>query len=434
MGNSREEVEESITDLVWQHNKQHIDDDTIDLIQDILSGHSELRKRSAKPRLYTLLCMLRINSEDGTAVFEQADWSLVNDLWLPIDQLTLRALMPTMDWKTFRRFQQFVLSLPGSMSNHSLIAADMPHRNIENANNFFPNRTQIGLGASATVYRILPRRSDQVFACKSYARGTFRDQTSNFSLFDQEKDILRKLNHSHIVSLVASYTDLSSFALILLPAAQISLEDTLRTASCPVTEPELSILRQSFGCLMSATDYLHSKNIRHKDIKPSNILLDNGQVFLCDFGISYDWTGKGPTTDGRPNGLSRGYCAPEVVEYEPRDCSADIWSMGRVFCDLITVLRGRSLGDLVTSIGGSLTSIYEDGGLQKLQLWLSGLVSDTEGYMEDSPLEWIRRMVSSVWKSNRIYLTTVYRWRKIPENAPKHIKSLRKFGRRASLH
>ncbi|KAF9739621.1 Mitogen-activated protein kinase kinase kinase YODA [Paraphaeosphaeria minitans] len=40
------------------------------------------------------------------------------------------------------------------------------------------------------------------------------------------------------------------------------------------------------GCLAHALSHIHSKLIKHKDIKPQNILFHNNRVVLADFGIS----------------------------------------------------------------------------------------------------------------------------------------------------
>lgn len=52
-------------------------------------------------------------------------------------------------------------------------------------------------------------------------------------------------------------------------------------------ERKLELLRRDFVCLSEALSYLHESGVRHKDIKPKNILIDeSGCVVLTDFGIS----------------------------------------------------------------------------------------------------------------------------------------------------
>lgn len=72
--------------------------------------------------------------------------------------------------------------------------------------------------------------------------------------------------------------------------------------------------------------YLHSKKIIHRDIKPSNILLcRNGEVKLCDFGVSGDYG-----TNGAANtfiGTSY-YMAPERITGQSYTITSDVWSLG----------------------------------------------------------------------------------------------------------
>ena len=99
---------------------------------------------------------------------------------------------------------------------------------------------------------------------------------------------------------------------------------------------DFAILQSFFGCLTAAMEYLHSQKCRHKDIKPGNILLKNNQVLITDFGIANDWTDLDhDTTSGNPAAYTNAYAAPEVARARPRSMSADVWSMGCVFLDIL---------------------------------------------------------------------------------------------------
>jgi serine/threonine protein kinase len=66
-------------------------------------------------------------------------------------------------------------------------------------------------------------------------------------------------------------------------------------ADCNVTEyygeasvnpDKLTLLRSFYGCLANALHYVRSMKIRHRDVKPENILVKSDQVYLTDFGTS----------------------------------------------------------------------------------------------------------------------------------------------------
>jgi serine/threonine protein kinase len=103
-------------------------------------------------------------------------------------------------------------------------------------------------------------------------------------------------------------------------------------------------LNSVYGCLANAIRYLHDNNVRHKDIKPRNILLDrNDGLYSTVFGLSRDTTDlSSSVTNGNDRGTYK-YCAPEVARYEPRGRAADIYSLGCVFLEVNTIHRRLSL-------------------------------------------------------------------------------------------
>ena len=81
------------------------------------------------------------------------------------------------------------------------------------------------------------------------------------------------------------------------------------------------------GQILDALIYLEDNNIVHKDIKPSNILIDSfGTIKLADFGLSafYDKNKLSEDYSG-----STAFLAPEIVSKKPHNpVKSDIWSLG----------------------------------------------------------------------------------------------------------
>ncbi|UPX10305.1 uncharacterized protein EKO05_0000972 [Ascochyta rabiei] len=370
-------------DNIWQMSEAELLS-----VQKVLCLHESYGSWAQSPRLYTLLHMLQCDQ----TVLDQLQRANITDFWLPIDEPTLVRFGVKIKIADFLRVQQFVLSDPIYMSNVVLLETSQVHRHLQSGEEHLLDMEHINDGASARVFRVKHKVSGKIFACKRAPRGIIRFQQDRLRLFVQELDILRRLNHRHIIRLVTSYTDMDTFALVLHPVADESLKSMLNR---PLSVAELSILRQSFGCLISALVYLHEeRQVRHKDIKPDNILLDRDRIYLCDFGISLDWSEIGEaTTHGKPFQRTIGYCAPEVISWQSRNDASDIWSMGRVFCDMITVIRGCSLSEMLEHNGGGLYGIYENP--EAMKTWLLELKDEDSCSADNLPLAWAQDMIAT---------------------------------------
>jgi serine/threonine protein kinase len=84
---------------------------------------------------------------------------------------------------------------------------------------------------------------------------------------------------------------------------------------------------------------MHEKRIRHKDVKPHNILVHNGILIYTDFEYSLDSSDlTHSTTEGTPDSLTRRYSAPEVLLDDQRNSKLDVNSLGCVFIDMFSAL------------------------------------------------------------------------------------------------
>jgi serine/threonine protein kinase len=206
----------------------------------------------------------------------------------------------------------------------------------------FESKEILGSGGSGQVDRVLSLISSKEYARKQVPRrvafgGGEREETKRFI---SEIEILKRLRHDHVVEFVGSYTDPKYLGLIMSPVADMDLSAYLKNAK-PTDHREM---RTFFGCLATALQFLHGQNVRHKDIKPGNILVHGRNVLLTDFGLSRDFTdASGSTTMGTVNGRTLRYCAPEVALHEARNSSSDIWSLGVVFLEMMVVLKGMTI-------------------------------------------------------------------------------------------
>lgn len=132
------------------------------------------------------------------------------------------------------------------------------------------------------------------------------------------------------------------------------LEHDLKTLLEDMAEPFLpSEVKTLMLQIVAATEYLHSNWILHRDLKTSNLLLNNrGEVKLADFGMAR-YTAQ-PSPKLTQLVVTLWYRAPELLlGVEGYDFEIDIWSLGCIFAELLTkepIFQGKNEVDQLSRI------------------------------------------------------------------------------------
>lgn len=193
----------------------------------------------------------------------------------------------------------------------------------------------IGIGSIGVIEEV--KGQDDTFRGQTYARKTMillnnlEDRKKELETMAEEVKIMKSLCHKHVVRLVMSYTWQNNFCIVIDPRAESSLEEYLVNQTKPRNH-----IAGWFRCLISGISYVHERGLRHRDIKPHNLLLKGSKLLLTDFGISMMGLGKTvPTTvKGAPRSRTLEYCSPEVHDGSTRGRSADMFSIGAVFLEM----------------------------------------------------------------------------------------------------
>ena len=154
-------------------------------------------------------------------------------------------------------------------------------------------------------------------------------------LFKRETDALRRLAHPNIVRMRSGrWSESEQAYYIVLDYLPYSLDSYLKGELGAQLNglDTYKIMRE----IAQAISYAHADGVIHRDVKPSNILLDeNGRPMLTDFGISklMMQLTVGDTLVGFWSG---GYASPEQQSNEPVTAASDIYSLGAVFLQMLS--------------------------------------------------------------------------------------------------
>jgi hypothetical protein len=157
-----------------------------------------------------------------------------------------------------------------------------------------------------------------------------QDDTAQFSEFLQEVAIMRKVRHKNVVQFIGACTKKPNLCIVFEFMPGGSVYDYVRKHGCLRVGAVLKVAVE----VCRGMDYLHKRNIVHRDLKAANLLLDDtGVVKIADFGVARVMDGPGVMT--AETGTYR-WMAPEVIEHAPYSEKADVFSFGIVLWELLT--------------------------------------------------------------------------------------------------
>lgn len=169
-----------------------------------------------------------------------------------------------------------------------------------------------------------------------------------------EYTLLKRLQHPNIIECEGYFWDSDTEALVLVLeyADRGDLFTEMQRRREKGQQFSNDEVCNIFTQIVQGLAHMHSKGIVHRDIKSLNLLLTSaGQVKLGDFGISRQLSDNTlflNSFHGTPL-----YLSPELVEGRPYSEPTDIWSLGVVLYELLTLqspFSGRSLPDIVLAV------------------------------------------------------------------------------------
>jgi serine/threonine protein kinase len=189
---------------------------------------------------------------------------------------------------------------------------------------------KIGSGGMSSVYKAIDEETQEAVAVKVLPPGL--DDAQNFRLrFEREAKILMRLRHPHIVPLL-DFGSEDGIYYIVMPLMEVgTLRD--RLVKGPIRPEEGAIIIRQIA---EALQFAHNAGMVHRDVKPSNILMDSeGNAWLSDFGTAYVRNATASLTGSSVIGTPQ-YMAPEQARGEPVSEKTDVYALGIVLYQMCT--------------------------------------------------------------------------------------------------
>lgn len=210
--------------------------------------------------------------------------------------------------------------------------------------------SSIGVGARIAQYRIvreigrggmgrvfLAERADDEYRQRVALKVAHVRSPDVLRWFRDERQILATLDHPHIARLMDGGTTADGMPYLVMEYIEGEPIDDYCASQALNVQQRLGLFQQV--CL--AIDFAHRHLVVHRDLKPRNILVANGEPKVLDFGIAKqmdaaDATGSGGGSNTGPGMLTPEYASPEQLRGVPVTTATDVYALGVLLYRLLT--------------------------------------------------------------------------------------------------
>ncbi|KAJ8747965.1 hypothetical protein K2173_007852 [Erythroxylum novogranatense] len=227
---------------------------------------------------------------------------------------------------------------------------------------------EINEGTYGKVYRARDKKTGEIVALKKVKMALGRDRNLEEYGFPltalREINILLSFRHPSIVNVKEVVMDDHDGVFMVMEYMEHDLKGMMQMMKQPFSTSEVKCLMLQ---LLEGIKHLHDNWVLHRDLKTSNLLMNNqGELKICDFGMSRLY--GSPLKPYTSLVVTMWYRAPELLlgakEYST---AVDMWSVGCIMAELLTkepLFRGRNeidqLDKIVRMLGAPNDKIWPE--------------------------------------------------------------------------
>lgn len=193
---------------------------------------------------------------------------------------------------------------------------------------------KIGQGGMSVVYLAMNERANKQWAIKEVRKDGVKDYDVVCQGLIAETDILKRLNHPHLPSIIDVIDRDDTFLIVMDYIEGKSLDHWLKKDGAQPQEKVVEWAKQ----ICDVLGYLHSRKppIIYRDLKPANVMLKpDGQIMIIDFGTAREF--KETSIEDTSCLGTQGYAAPEQYGgHGQTDARTDIYTLGATMYHLLT--------------------------------------------------------------------------------------------------
>src|SRR5215212_1326453 len=259
----------------------------------------------------------------------------------------------------------------------------------------------LGTGGMGVVYRATDRLTGQTVALKRVIASpgdlTFTSKAesgSSLLALAAEFRTLSSLRHPNIISVLDYGFDEAQspyFTMEYLPDAK-----TIIQAGQGRTQRERIDLILK---MLQALIYLHRRGILHRDLKPGNVLVTQGQVKVVDFGLSIETRTRSSMGSTQTTAGTLPYMAPELFHGAPVSRTSDLYAVGVIAYELFTghhPFSTNNIAVLVNEILNKTVNVYDVGLEENLAIVLERLLAKNKEERSNDAIQVIYDLCQAV--------------------------------------